>query len=215
MHLVVVRHARSSANADGILAGRKEGIHLDEKGRAQAETLAMRFEGLADFRIVGSPITRCRETAEAICIQHRIAYEVDDRLSEVEYGNWSGRALSELSEDPMWRQIQDQPTSVTFPNGESFTDVFDRTRAFLSSMQELEESQVVVAFTHGDIAKALLAHALASPLDQFQRIVVDPCSVSVIRIQSEKSFVLRMNDTGASLLDMLGSTNAGVVGGGK
>lgn len=216
MHLLVIRHARSTANVDGILAGRQEGIHLDDHGRQQAEALVERLGSLEISGVIGSPLTRCKETAEALCIQRRIPYLVDERLNEVDYGTWSGRALKELGDEPLWSEIQNSPTSVTFPAGESLHNVFNRASDFLASMATRTEDEVVLAFTHGDVAKALISVALAAPANEFQRIVVDPASITLMRVTSTRSFVLRINESTTTVQEMIGKTsNQGVVGGGR
>ena len=215
MHLLLIRHARSTANVENVLAGRREGVHLDEVGRQQAERLLDRLSGVPVTAVVGSPLTRCRETAELICIDRRLAYQVDERLNEVDYGLWSGKRLEELNQEPMWSDIQNRPSAVQFPNGESFLSVFSRASDFLESMKQFDDDQIVAAFTHGDIVKALLSIALVAPGDEFQRIVADPASISLLRITSEKVFVLRTNDAATSVKDVLVKENHGVVGGGR
>lgn len=215
MHLVLVRHGRSSANSAGVLAGRAEGVHLDEVGRAQAESLVEKFQGAPITHIVGSPMVRCRETAEALCIDRRLGYTVREELNEVEYGLWSGRKLSELSEEPLWSAIQKRPTSVTFPGGEAMADLFERTTSFVEAMRSHAEEDVVVAFSHGDVIKAIISHAYAIPADEFQRIMVDPASVSILRLTLESTFVVRVNDAAITLEGILQRKSKEAVVGGE
>lgn len=202
MHLILIRHARSTANVAGVLAGRAEGVHLDEMGMKQAEEVPSRLRGVEVDSVVGSPLTRCRETAEPLVFERKIAYHVDERLNEVDYGDWSGGRLEELSKDPLWDEIQRRPSSVTFPNGESMTSLFTRAADFVEDVRK-SDHETIVAFTHGDVAKAIISHCLAAPRDEFQRIVVAPASFAVISLQPERTFVLRTNDGVGSLSEMV------------
>lgn len=210
--VLLVRHGRSTANTAGVLAGRSEGVALDDKGRGQAEALAARMAPLPVAAIVSSPIQRCLETAGALRsvdgprgrFRSRPEIATDDRLSEVDYGEWTNRALRDLAKEPLWRVVQGQPSAATFPGGESLRAMqaraVDAVREHDDRVKALAgESAVWVAVSHGDVIKALLADALGVHLDGFQRIVVDPCSVSVVRYGPARPFVVRMNDTGADL----------------
>jgi probable phosphomutase (TIGR03848 family) len=125
---------------------------------------------------------------------------VDDRLIECGYGDWTGRPIKELAKDPLWKVVQSQPSAVRFPNGEGLAEMAGRAIAAVRAWDaELGEDAVWVACTHGDIIKAIVADALGLHLDQFQRIVPDPCSVSVIRYTATRPYVLRVNDVGGDL----------------
>lgn len=199
MLLILVRHAKSSANAGNILAGRTEGIHLDQTGRDQAEELVERFANVKVSAIFGSPMTRCKETAEALCIQQRVPYEVDERLNEVDYGDWSGQSIDDLSKDPLWKVNQETPETVVFPGGESMEHVFARAKDFLDSFRSRPDEEIVLAFSNGDVIKAIVAAAYCIPLNEFQRVVVDPAGITVVRLSPERTFVVRVNDSATTL----------------
>jgi probable phosphomutase (TIGR03848 family) len=214
--LLLVRHGRSTANTAGVLAGRSEGVSLDDRGRTQASDLAGRMAPLPIASIVSSPIQRCLETAQALREvpgprgRYRTRPEIvtDARLSEVDYGDWTNRKLSDLAREPLWRVVQGQPSAVTFPAGESLRAMqaraVDAVREHDDRVRDQAgESAIWVAVSHGDVIKALLADALGLHLDGFQRIVVDPCSVSVVRYGSMRPFVVRTNDTGADLAPLV------------
>lgn len=215
MHLVLVRHAMSTANSDGVLAGRMDGIHLNERGREQSEAIVGKFAQLQISGICGSPLSRCRETAEPLCIDKKLPYNVDERLNEVEYGSWSGRKLAELNEDPLWDAIQKRPNSVVFPQGEAMAGVFDRVTDFLNSMRGLEDEEIVVAFSHGDVIKACIASAYDIPRDAFQRVVIDPAGISLLRLSQDSTFVVRVNDSEATLSSMMARKGKDAVVGGE
>ena len=208
--LVLVRHGRTSANAGGVLAGRTPGVHLDETGRTQVRRAGERLSTLPLARIVTSPLERTVETAKAL-----VAGQGDDRraglrlrrdkgLIECGYGSWTGRPLKELAKEPLWRTVQAHPSGVVFPDGEAMAEVQHRSVAAVrrhdaETAQEHGDDAVWVAVSHGDVIKAILADALGLQLDQFQRIVVDPASVSVIRYTALRPFVLHVNDLGSDL----------------
>jgi probable phosphomutase (TIGR03848 family) len=199
--LLLVRHGLTSLTGP-VLAGRTPGVHLDDRGVAQAKALAERLAGVPLAAIVTSPLERCVETATAIRAAQRRepAWHVDERLVECGYGDWTGRPIKELVKDPLWKLVQTQPSAARFPAGESLADMAARAVAAARSRDaELPDSAVWVACTHGDVIKAILADALGLHLDQFQRIVPDPCSVSVIRYTATRPYVLRMNDIGGDL----------------
>jgi probable phosphomutase (TIGR03848 family) len=210
--VLLVRHGRTAANAAGVLAGWTPGVGLDDAGRAQAVGLAARLAVLPVVAVVSSPLQRCLETsAELVAVPGpdgapRPAPVVDDRLGECRYGDWTGRALKDLAKDPLWRVVQAHPSAVTFPGatGESMLAMQQRAVAALRDHDarvaaEHGDNAVWVAVSHGDVIKAALADALGTHLDQFQRIVVDPGSVSVVRYTPLRPFVLRTNDTSGEL----------------
>jgi probable phosphomutase (TIGR03848 family) len=199
--LLLVRHGLTSMTGP-VLAGRTPDVHLDERGQKQAAAVAERVAALPLTAIVTSPMERCVETAEAIAAVQPAepAWHVDDRLIECGYGDWTGRPIKELMKDPLWKVVQAQPSAVHFPNGEGLAEMATRAVAAVRDWDErLGEDAVWVACTHGDIIKAIVADALGLHLDQFQRIVPDPCSVSVIRYTKTRPYVIRVNDVGGDL----------------
>lgn len=222
--VLLVRHGRTAANAGGILAGWSSGVLLDETGVKQAASVSTRLSALPLTAIVTSPLERTRQTAEAIANSqaNRLTVSDDDRVGECRYGDWTGRPLKELSKDPLWKTVQAHPSAVTFPDGESMVAMQARALdAVRSWNQDLGDDALYVIVSHGDVIKAIVADALGVHLDQFQRIVIDPCSVSVIRYTPTRPFVLHVNDTGGDLAGLApakrkkrrGSSDA-IVGGG-
>jgi probable phosphomutase (TIGR03848 family) len=199
--VLLVRHGLTAMTGP-VLAGRTPGVHLDDRGRKQAEALAQRLAVLSLSAVVTSPMERCVETAEAVRqAQHgEPAWQVDDRLIECGYGDWTGKPIKDLAKDPLWKLVQTQPSAVRFPAGESLAEMAARAVAAIRDWDgRLGNDAVWVACTHGDIIKAITADALGLHLDQFQRIVPDPCSVSAIRYTATRPYVLRVNDVGGDL----------------
>lgn len=199
--LVLLRHGRTTANADGGLAGRQP-VELDDLGRAQAEAVGVRLRGLPFAAVVTSPLIRCRQTLELALPD--LPAVVDEGLTECGYGTWEGRPLKQLAKEPLWKVVQQHPSAAVFPEGESMAAMSARAVATVRAWDarvtaEHGPDAIWLACSHGDVIKAILADALGLHLDAFQRIVTDPASVSVIRYTPVRPFVLRVNDTGADL----------------
>jgi probable phosphomutase (TIGR03848 family) len=212
--VVLIRHGRTSANATGILAGRTPGVPLDAVGRRQARTLGTRLRDVTLDAVVHSPLERCVQTADGVLANRPdVARRADDRLSECDYGDWTGRSLADLAKDPLWPVIQDTPSSVTFPGGESMLGMAHRATTAIAEWSAKHPEGVLAVVSHGDVIKAILSDALGQPLDKFQGIVVGPGSLSVVRYHGDRAMVLRMNDTGRTLPIQPG-TGQPTVGGG-
>jgi len=204
--VLLVRHGRSSANSGGILAGRTPGVLLDDVGKEQAQATGTRIAALPLRAVVTSPLERCTLTAEAITGARTddLEIQVDERLTECGYGDWTGQELKKLAKDPLWKTVQAHPSGVTFPGGESMRAMQARgveaVRDWDRRVTEEHGADAIwVAVSHADVIKAIVADALGLHLDQFQRIVVDPASVTVIRYTPGRPFVVRLNDTASAL----------------
>lgn len=220
MTVILLRHGRSTSNTAHTLAGRSEGVELDEKGAAQAAALVERLEGLPIKALVRSPLLRCRLTLEPLAAAIGVSPVVDDRLVEVDYGQWTGRKLAELITEPLWTVVQQQPSAAVFPGGEGLAQVQARAVAAVREHDrrlaaEHGADALWVACTHGDVIKAVLADALGTHLDSFQRITADPASMSVVRYTELRPFVLHVNHTGAQLGSALTAVPRPVEGAGQ
>jgi probable phosphomutase (TIGR03848 family) len=195
--VLLLRHGRTSANADGGLAGRQP-VELDDAGRAQAATLGERLRPLPLAAVVTSPLIRCRQTLELALPD--AAPIVDEGLTECGYGDWEGQPLKTLAKDPLWRVVQLHPSAAVFPNGEAMAAMSARAVAAIRHWDakvtvEHGPDALWLACSHGDVIKAIVADAMGLHLDEFQRIVADPASVSVIRYTPIRPFLVRLNDT--------------------
>jgi probable phosphomutase (TIGR03848 family) len=219
--VLLVRHGRTAANAGGILAGWTPGVSLDDAGRAQAAALAERLAVLPISHAVASPLQRCQETAAALlAVPYRAGAPrrpqpprpellTDDRLGECRYGDWTGKALKDLVKEPLWRVVQAHPSAAVFPGPEGEPMLTMQHRAVRAIRDhdarvaaEHGDDALWIAVSHGDVIKSILADALGMNFDSFQRLVVDPASVSVIRFTPLRPFVVRMNDSGAELASL-------------
>ena len=203
---LLVRHGLT-AQTGPVLTGWTPGVHLDERGRGQADALGARLASLPLARVVTSPLDRCQDTARHLVDARDGSGPepvVDERLGEVRYGDWTGRELKDLRKEPLWKVVAAQPSAVQFPGGDALVDVQARALAAVREHDAAVEAEhgpdaLWVAVSHGDVLKSVVAHAYGMHLDAFQRVLVDPCSLSVVRWTPERPYVLRVNDTGGDV----------------
>jgi probable phosphomutase (TIGR03848 family) len=203
--VVLVRHGLTALTGP-VLAGWSPGLHLDERGQQQAAAVAERLRPVPFAAVVSSPLDRCLDTAAAVLAGRDLELQVEDRLGECRYGDWTGRPLKELAKDPLWKVVQAHPSAVVFPgpDGEPLRETQARAVAAVRDWNaRLGPDATWLACSHGDVIKSVVADAMGLHLDQFQRIVVDPCSVTVIRYTETRPFVVRLNDTGGGVEDLL------------
>ncbi|MEV0399480.1 histidine phosphatase family protein [Actinoallomurus sp. NPDC050550] len=216
--LLLVRHGLTEMTGP-VLAGWTPGVHLDERGRRQVAELATRLAPVSLDVIVSSPLERCQETARAILAgRDGLGVQTDERFGEVRYGEWTGRPLEELAKEDLWKVVQAHPSAARFPGGESLAEAQHRA---VSAVREwnarLAPEATYLVCSHGDIIKAIVADALGLHLDQFQRVQADPAALTVIRYTELRPFLVRLNDVGGRVDDLLaksGQDSDAAVGGG-
>jgi probable phosphomutase (TIGR03848 family) len=208
--VILARHGRTSANSGGLLAGRSKGVHLDDLGGEQAREAAARLAVLPLAAVVTSPLERCRETAREVgrAQQSPPRVATERGLLECDYGDWTGRELKHLAKEKLWATVQAHPSAAVFPNGESMAQMSARAVAAVRRWDAEIEAEhgpdaIWVAVSHGDVIKAVLADALGMHLDAFQRLVVDPASLSVVRYTPHRPFVVTSNSTSGDLAHLL------------
>ena len=206
--LILLRHGKSTANGAGVLAGRSPGVALDDTGAAQAAKLVERLAGVPLAEIVCSPMERCAQTVAPLAADRGLTPVTEPELSEVDYGSWTGSALKTLSKEPLWRVVQAHPSAAVFPGGEGLAGMQARAVAAVRRHDariaaEHGPHAVWLACSHGDVIKAVLADALATHLDNFQRIMVDPGSISVVVYTETRPFVGRINDLGGDVAGLM------------
>ncbi|WP_226351854.1 MULTISPECIES: histidine phosphatase family protein [unclassified Pseudonocardia] len=206
--LILLRHGRSTANTAGVLAGRTPGVELDDRGREQAAAVVDRLAALPIASVVTSPMERCRQTVAPLAAARGLEPVVEDDLAEVDYGTWTGQKITDLLKEDLWKVVQAHPSAATFPGGESLAGMQARSVAAIRRhvarvRAERGEDAILLACSHGDVIKAVLADALATHLDNFQRIVVDTCSVSVVTYTELRPFVARMNEQSGDVASLV------------
>lgn len=194
--ILLVRHATTAATGKR-LGGWTPGVHLDDAGRTQAETVAERLAALPLRAVYASPLERTRETAQAIAKRHGLRVRTRKDVGEVDYGDWTDQPLAQLRRRALWRTILTTPSRVTFPGGESIRGAQHRAVTAIEALAEDHGDDHLAVVSHADVIKAVVAHYLGMPLDAFQRLVIAPASVSVVHLADGTSPVVsRINDTG-------------------
>ena len=209
--LLLVRHAMTEAT--GLrLSGSTPGIHLSPVGEAQAARLAERLGALRLDAVYASPLERCVETGRAIAQPRRLLVRPLPELEEVGYGRWTGRSFAQLTRTALWKKVQQSPSSVRFPGGETLVEAQRRGVSGLEMLAARHPTATVVAVSHADLIRLALAHYAGIHIDLFQRIVVSPASVSAVLLGDRIPRILRVNDTG-TLDDLAGRARRGGSGG--
>ena len=212
--IVLLRHAHSVANEKNLLAGRTAGISLSKTGKEQAKDLIARLGNIQFDEVAISPLQRCRETIDpwldTTGAKSRIV--VDDSISEVDYGNWSGKTLASLRRKAQWKVVQDFPSQMTFPEGESLLEMQGRALSGFYRLNAVKGKGPRLLVSHGDVIKSIVAHCLGMHLDQFQRLVIEPASLTIIDTDSGTSRLVRFNDA-KGFLSSEKSTNQSALGG--
>ena len=203
--ILLIRHAHSVANDRGILAGRSNGVVLTEHGKKQSIELSQRLQGINVSSIHISPIERCHLTMapflETSAPAKRPKVIVTEDLSEVDYGQWTGKKLSTLYRHKLWKTVQNRPSAMYFPDGEGLASVQVRAMRALHMAAAAPGNQILVS--HGDVIKSIVAAVLGTHLDNFQKIVIDPASVTVLDFDGTDFRVITLNSTTAPIADLV------------
>ena len=199
--IYLLRHGHSTANARSILAGRDASVSLSPRGIEQAQAVMHELGERKFAKIYSSPMPRCLETLRPLAGKSKLKIEKDDGLIEMEYGDWSGKKLLMLSRKKMWSEIQARPSLVRFPNGESFLEMQGRALESVKSLA-IPGAEILVC-SHGDVIKAIVAGLVGLHLDNFQRLSIDPASITVIDLFADSAHIRIMNST-AHLREMNG-----------
>ncbi|WP_336082566.1 histidine phosphatase family protein [Nocardia sp. SSK8] len=220
MTVILLRHGVSTSNVGRTLAGRSPGVELTERGAEQAAAVADRLATLPIEHIASSPLLRCQRTVAPLAEKLGLEPDCDERLIEVDYGEWTGRPIGELLTEPLWKVVQAHASGAVFPGGEGLAQVQQRAVAAIRDIERTLAERagrdvLWLACAHGDVIKSILADALGLHLDGFQRIAVEPASISVVRYGPMGPSVWKFNDTGADLSALAGVAPAPLAPGGE
>lgn len=212
--IVLLRHAHSVANEKNILAGRMAGISLSNKGRDQANSLVERIGATKFDQIAISPMQRCKETISPWMKNHggKTPMTVDERISEVDYGSWSGKSLAVLRKKSLWKTVALHPSQMVFPEGESLLEMQSRALSSFYSLNAAKGKNPRLLVSHGDVIKSIVAHCLGMHLDQFQKLIIEPASLTIIDTDDGVSRLIRFNDVSGNLGTGTSSTSAALGG---
>ena len=200
--ILFVRHGKTPTTGSK-LPGRAPNLYLSEEGLLQAEIIAKEikkssksFIGKKVSAVYASPMERTQQTAKPIATSLKLRVRTLQGLNECDFGDWTGRKLRDLSKLKSWSVVQKHPSEFRFPNGESFSEMQERMLKTVNKIIDRHAGETVVCVSHADPIKAVLASAIGTPLDLFQRIVIGPCSVSSVLYTKERPLVLTLNSNG-------------------
>jgi probable phosphomutase (TIGR03848 family) len=205
--IIFLRHGHSAANATGTLTGQLPGIGLSARGKKDALQLVERIGRDRIQRLHISPIERCQLTIDpwlrSKSSRSLEQMQILDGLSEIDFGSWSGRKLSSLRRLPLWRDVQERPSRVTFPGGESFKKAQRRAVESVESIRAIRGDKTHLVVSHSDTIKLIVSHYLGQNLDSFQSLEIAPASFTVLRGDSKKLSLITLNNS-SSLAEILG-----------
>lgn len=199
--IVLLRHAHSSANLKNVLAGRSPGVLLSSKGEEQAKNLIERIGPVRFDAVLLSPIQRCTDTLTPWLQSHGrgVTPILDEGLSEVDYGDWTGKSLNNLRRKKLWSVVQNHPSQMVFPQGESLLAMQARAVASFYDVDRRKGKNPRLIVSHGDVIKSIVAHILGMHLDQFQKLVVEPASMTIIETDNGISRLITFNDQNSGI----------------
>ncbi len=191
---LLIRHGDTDVLGKSI-PGRLPGVHLNASGRMQAARLADRLSTIPIDCLVSSPLERAWETAEPIAERLGLAIRVNENLSEVDYGEWSGLSFEELNQRPLWHQYNRFRMGIRIPGGEMATELQARMVREIDSIRSEALSSVVALVSHADPIKTALAAFAGIPLEQMTRVEISPASVSVLALHEDNARIMGVNHT--------------------
>lgn len=210
----LLRHGQSEANVRGILAGPDNSVNLSEKGRRESRIVSKHLQKIEFTHIYSSPISRCLQTIDPLTsAKPQIPLLLEERIQEMNYGDWNGKDLKSLSKKREWKSIQNQPSKFKFPQGESFTQLRKRVQSFLNEVES--KTGPILVVSHGDVIKMILTCTLELSTDNFQKFLIQPASISIINYESKvRNLIISNQRLGKSSLRekfgavLLGGENA-------
>ena len=196
MQILLIRHGENEYTRTGKLAGQLPGVHLNETGHKQAQALAARLSQAPLKAIYSSPLDRAMETARPLADALKLEVRLCEGVREIDCGAWSGRSLKQLARTKLWVDVQQRPSRMQFPGGETFLAAQTRAVQAVEQLARAHPKDLVAAFTHADVIKLVVAHYLGQPLDLFQRLVVSTGSITALHLGQGQPALVKLNDTG-------------------
>lgn len=192
--ILLIRHGENEYVARGRLAGRLPGVHLNGNGKKQALALAEALQHAPIKKVYASPLDRTIETARPIAEALKMEVTPEPGLLELDVGDWQDKTLKQLSRRKLWKTVQQAPSRVRFPNGETFANAQQRIVEAIETLSQMHKpDDLIVCVSHSDIIKLALAYYLGLPLDFFQRLVVAPASISTLHMGESWARVVNIN----------------------
>lgn len=196
---LLIRHAENEYVAKGRLAGRLPGVHLNDKGKQQAESLATALVKAPIKAIYSSPMERCKETAQPLAAALDLKIAPREGLIEVDFGDWQDKTLKQLRRRKLWKVVQGNPSRMQFPGGETFSNAQQRIVQEVETLaQEHSPKDLIACFSHSDLIKLAISYYLGQPIDLFQRIMIAPASISTLHLGKMGAQIINVNHSAAN-----------------
>ena len=176
-------------------AGWIPGIHLNAQGQREADALARRLQHISIHALYTSPLERARDTANAVAMCQHLDVNIVPALGDTHVSEWEGKLIKEVEQTETWKQLQSKPVGVRIGGGESIDEVQARTVTAIEKIIAKHPKQIVAVFSHADPIKVIVAHYLKMDLNEFQRILIDPASVTVFFFDEHGAKLFRLNDS--------------------
>ena len=195
MKLILVRHGETWYNLEGRAIGQNpEG--LNSRGRLQALRTAEALAPLAPFALYSSPLPRARETANIICQRLGVGLCLRDNLQEANIGLLDGLTSQEMRQQyPAFMRTWSQAASTAvMPGGESILQVQERAWKTMEEIVALHPEGNVAVVSHNFTIQGLLCRFLGIPLAGFQRLRLDPASITLLEVRQGRTTLVRYND---------------------
>ena len=190
---LLIRHGENDFLKKGRLPGHQPGIHLNERGCAQAQALAESLEQLPIKAIYASPLERAVETAGPLAQALKMEVELRPGLRDADVGAWTGMEIKKLRKNPLWKVVQESPSRARFPQGESILEVQTRIVNEIEAICEKHKTEMVAVIFHADPIKLAVTHYIGLPFDNFQRLAVQPGSVTILGIHGTRTTLMALN----------------------
>ncbi|MBI5932730.1 MAG: histidine phosphatase family protein [Chloroflexi bacterium] len=192
--LLLIRHGENEYTKKGKLAGHLPNVHLNERGREQAQALGEALKDVPLAAIYSSPLERAVETATPIASGRGLQVQIDAGLIETNVGQWQGRSLAVLRLYKQWKVVQGAPSRAKFPDGETFYECQARVVAALDAiLRRHKPKEIVACIFHADPIKLAVSHYIGQSLDQFQRLGCDTGSVTMINVGDMGAHLIKLN----------------------
>ena len=175
----LIRHGSNEYLKEHRLAGRQTGISLNADGVKQAQAVASYFKNIEIKHIYSSPLERAKETAAPI--GELLGLEIIETagLLETDIGEFEGQLIKDLIKEPEWDTLQQTPSKFTFPGGESFAESQTRIANTIKNLcSDLYRKDQIICVSHSDPIKLAVADFIGLPLDNFQRLMIHPASIT-------------------------------------
>ena len=178
---------------DAILVGRTAGVRLNRRGRDQAARIAEALSGEHIDGVQSSPQLRAQETAEPLARRLGLSVEISAAIDELNMGAWTGRSFASLTDDPLWSFWNTTRSATRPPDGESMLELQTRAVDHLHKIAGSTPNGHIALYSHAEVIRAVVMHALKLPLDDFNRVEVAPATINTVAVGRNGIAIIGLN----------------------